>query len=52
MGLRREVLESEEERERNEAANAVEVSNSDNSDDRDFHGIGWNIFHKKFIEDA
>ena len=51
MGLRREVLEAEEERERNEAANAVEVSNSNDSDDRDFHGIFWNILHDKFIGD-
>lgn len=51
MGLRREVLEAEEERELNEAANAVEVSDSGDPDDRNFHGIFWNMLHDKFIGD-
>ena len=52
VGLKRELREAEEERERNEAANAVEVSDSGDPDDRNFHGIFWNILHDKFIEDA
>ena len=51
MGLKSELREAEEERERIEAANAVEVSDSDDPDDRNFHGIFWNMLHDKFIGD-
>ena len=51
MGLKRELREAEEEKKRNEAANAVKNSNSHDSDDRDFHGFTWNMLHKKFIGD-
>lgn len=53
MGLREEVREELEEQE-----NQVKVTNkpdkatpkSDSDDDRDIHGIGWNIHYKKFVE--
>ena len=46
MGLRREILEELEENENREVVNTNEED-----DDKDFHGIAWNILHKKFVED-
>lgn len=53
MGLRKEVFDELEEQE-----NQVKVptnpdkapKKSDSDDDRDTHGIGWNIHYKKFVE--
>lgn len=51
MGLREEIREELEEKEK-EGLTTVQTTNSENdSDDKDFHGIGWNILHKKFVEE-
>ena len=56
MGIRKEVLEELEELE-HQCMPVKETRNpdkstpkSDDDDDRDIHGIGWNIHYKKFIE--
>ena len=51
MGLKEEIREELEEKEKT-GLTTVEANNPDNdSDDKEFHGIGWNILHKKFVED-
>ena len=47
MGLREEIREELEEKERNR--NETTTSEEIPDDERDLHGIGWNIMYNKFI---
>lgn len=52
MGLKEEIREELEEKEKYEGqAERENCYDSDNDLEKEFHGIGWNILHKKFIED-
>ena len=47
MGLREEIREELEEKEKG----GLTTVQPNNSDDKELHGIGWNILHKKFVEE-
>lgn len=50
MGLKEEIREELEEQEKLAAKKSIPVAPADSTTDNEFHGIGWNMLHKKFVE--